>query len=138
MAVFNKFESFVGRIGLGEDNLNTDTLKVALTNVAPVATQTDFDPVTNHAAPAAANGYPAGGADIQNGYSEAGGVGTLSAVDVVFTAAGGQIGPFRYAVVYNDTHGTDGLVGWYDYGSSITLNDTESFTVDFTDLLTLQ
>lgn len=131
MATFNKFQDFVEQVGLGSHNLNTDTFKVALTNTLPVATQTTFDPVTNHAAPAAANGYPAGGSDIQNAWSETGGTATMTAVDVVFTATAGGIGPFRYAVIYNDTSATDLLMGWYDYGSSITLADTETFTVDF-------
>jgi hypothetical protein len=57
----------------------------------------------------------------------------LVLADVVFTAAGGSIGPFRYAVLYNDTPTSpaDPLIGWWDYGSSITLADTETFTVDF-------
>ena len=131
MATYTKFQDFVEQVGLKEHNLNTDTFKVALTNTLPVATQTTFDAVTNHAAPAAANGYTAGGEDIQNVWSESGGTGTMTATDVVFTAAGGQIGPFRYAVIYNDTNATDMLLAWYDYGSSITLEDTETFTVDF-------
>jgi hypothetical protein len=54
-------------------------------------------------------------------------------VDVVFTASGGSFGPFRYAVVYNDTPTSpaDPLVCWWDYGSSISCNDGEKFTVDF-------
>ena len=131
MATFNKFQDFAEQIGLEQHQLSTDTLKVALTNTAPVATQTTFDPVTNHAAPAAANGYTAGGEDVTNTWSESGGTATAGATDVVFTASGGQIGPFRYVVLYNDTNGTDMLVGWWDYGSSITLNDGETFTVDF-------
>ena len=53
--------------------------------------------------------------------------------DVVFTAAGGSIGPFRYAVVYNDTPTSpaDPLIAWFDYGSSITLLTGETFTADF-------
>jgi hypothetical protein len=50
---------------------------------------------------------------------------------VVFTANGGTIGPFQFAVVYNDTAANDNLVSWWDYGSPLTLNDTEAFTVDF-------
>jgi len=134
MAAFNKFETFVGDLGLGVHNLNTDTLKVMLTNSAPVATNTVKANITEIAA---GNGYVAGGADITNTYSETTGTGTVGATDVVWTAAGGTIGPFRYVVLYNDTPSspTDPLVSWYDYGSAITLADTETFTVDFTDVL---
>ena len=129
MAVFNKFEGFIGYLGLGAVNLNTDTFKVYLTNTAPSASLDDVK--TDLAEIGAGNGYTAGGDDITNTYSEASGTGTLAGTDVTFTAAGGTIGAFRYAVIYNDTHASDILMGWYDYGSSITLNDTETFTVDF-------
>lgn len=138
MATFNKFQDFVEQLGLEGHQLNTDTLKVALTNTAPVATQTTFDPVTNHAAPAAAAGYTAGGEDVLNTWSETGGTATLAGTDITFTASGGSIGPFRYMVLYNDTSPTDQLVGYYDHGSSITLADGESFVFDIlTNLFTL-
>ena len=128
MATFNKFESFIGELGLGNHNLNTDTFNVYLSNATPSASaddnKADLAEITNE------NGYTAP-VDIQNGYSEASGTGTMTATDVTITASGGTVGPFRYAVIYNDTHSSDGLMGWYDYGSSITLADGESFTVDF-------
>ena len=50
---------------------------------------------------------------------------------VVFTATG-SMGPFRYAVLYNDTATNDELIGWHDYGSAVTLaNAGETFTVDY-------
>ena len=131
MATFNKFNDFVEQLGLEQHNLNTDTIKVALTNTLPVSTQTVFDAVTNHAAPAAANGYTAGGEDITAVWSETGGTGTLTATDVVFTATAGGIGPFQYVVMYNEDNGTNMLIGWYAHTSSITLADTETFAVDF-------
>jgi len=128
MATYNKFQDFVEQLGLGTHNLNTDTLKVMLTNTAPVATNTVKTDITEISA---GNGYTAGGDDITNTYTESGGTATLAATDVTFTASGGTIGPFQYAVIYNDTAASDNLVCWFDYGSSITLNDTETFTVDF-------
>jgi len=99
-----------------------------LTNSAPVATNTVKTDITEISA---GNGYTAGGDDITNTWSESSGTATLGATDVTFTASGGTIGPFRYAVIYNDTATSDNLVCWFDYGSSITLADTETFTVDF-------
>ena len=131
MATFSKFEDFVEQLGLEQHNLNTDTIKVALTNTLPVATQTVFAPAGNHLAPAAANGYTTGGEDITAVWAESGGTGTLTATDVVFTATAGGIGPFQYVVMYNDDNATDMLIGWYAHTSSITLADTETFTVDF-------
>jgi hypothetical protein len=45
--------------------------------------------------------------------------------------ASGSVGPFRYAILYNDTATNDELIGWWDYGSSITLASGETFKVDF-------
>ena len=58
---------------------------------------------------------------------------TVSGTQVVFTATAGGIGPFRYVILYNDTATSpaDALIGWWDYASSITLADTETFTVKF-------
>lgn len=130
MATYNKFQQFVEDLGKGVHNLDTGVLKIMLTNVAPVpgnAVKADLTEIS------AGNGYTAGGTDATGVYTESGGTGTLAGTDVVFTAAGGPIGPFRYAVLYNDTPTSpaDPLIAWWDYGSSITLQDGETFTVDF-------
>ena len=133
MAAFNKFQDFVEQLGKGIHHLHAagDTLKVYLSNTAPNAAthavKADLAEIT------AEHGYPAGGTDSQNDYTESGGTGMMTGTDIVFTASGGTVGPFRYAVLYNDTPTSpaDPLVGWWDYGSSITLQDGESFTVDF-------
>lgn len=129
MATYNKFEGFVGYLGLAAINCNTDTFKVYLTNNAPSASADDV--LADLAGLGTAFGYTSGGADMQNLYSESGGVGTLTATDVTWTASGGSIGPFRYVPFYDDTHASDVLIGWWDYGAAITLADGESFTVDF-------
>lgn len=133
MVAYNKFNNFVEDLGRGVHQLHAagHTLKIYLTNTAPNATthtvKADLAEIT------AANGYPAGGTDVQNDYTETGGVGTCTGVDVVWTASGGSFGPFRYVVLYNDTPTSpaDPLIGWWDYGSSISINDTETFTTDF-------
>lgn len=131
MATFNKFNAFTENLSEGVHDLGTDTLKVMLTDTAPVAgnsLKADLSEIT------AENGYTAGGtAATVTSSEQTAGVYKLVLEDVVFTAAGGTVGPFRYVVLYNDTPTTpaDPLIGWYDYGSSITLQDGEPLTVDF-------
>lgn len=129
MATYNKFQGFVGYLGLGAVNLNTDTFRVYLSNAAPSASLDDVK--ADLAEISGGNGYTALGEDIQNTYSETTGTGTMAATDVTWTASGGTVGPFQYAAIYDDTHASDILMCWYDYGSAPTLADGESFTVDF-------
>jgi hypothetical protein len=132
MASANKFNSFVQSIGRKEQNLNSDTLNTMLTNTAPTASNVVNGDLTEISA---GNGYSAGGtASGTNSYSQSSGTAKLLAADVVFTASGGSIGPFRYATIYNVTAGSASnrpLILYWDYGSSITLADTETFTVDY-------
>lgn len=132
MATYNKFEGFVGYLGLGALNLNTDTLKVYLTNATPSASLDDIKTDLAEISMTNEINHGAGGADIANTYSETGGTGTCTATDVTFLASGGTVGPFQWVVLYDDTHVSDILCGWWDYGSAITLQSGESFTVDFT------
>ena len=130
MATFNKFNSFVEDLAEKVHNLGADTLKVVLTNTLPVNTNTVLANITQISN---GNGYTTGGATITTSSSvQTSGTYKLVLADVVFTATG-AMGPFRYAVIYNDTPTSpaDPLIGWYDYGSSVTLANTETFTVDF-------
>ena len=129
MATFNKFNSFVEALAEKVHNLGSDVIKVMLTNSAPLATNTIKANLTEIGA---GNGYTAGGATVTvASSSQTSGTYKLVLNDVTFTASGGSIGPFRYAVLYNDTAASDELIGWYDYGSSISLLAGESLTVDF-------
>lgn len=140
MATFNKYQQFAEDLANGVHDLigTQHTLKVMLSNTAPnAATHAVRADVTELSG---GGGYTSGGTDIQNDGSESSGTVTVTAVDVVFTASGGTIGPFRYVIVYNDTPSSpaDPLIGWWDYASAITLQDGETFTVDFgASLLTL-
>lgn len=128
MATFNKFNSFVEAVAEKAHNLGSDTLKVLLTNTAPAAAnalKADLVEI------GAGNGYAAGGqAMAQSSSAQVAGTYKLVLGDTTFTAAGGSIGPFQYAVLYNDTATNDELIGWWDYGSPITLANGEAFTVD--------
>ena len=129
MAAFNKFNSFVEAVAEKVHNLGADTLKVALSNTAPVASNTQLSNITQIGA---GNGYTTGGtATTTSTSAQTSGTYKLTITDVVFTASGGSIGPFRYIVLYNDTATNDELIGWFDYGSSITLAAGETLTVDF-------
>lgn len=131
MAIFNKFNKFVEDISEKVHNLQADTLKIMLTNTVPLATNTvkaDLSEI------ASGNGYTTGGTQATvSSSTHASGVYKLVLADVIFTASVGSIGPFRYAVLYNDTPTSpaDPLIGWWDYGSSLTLASGETFTVDF-------
>ena len=127
MASFNKFNSFVDALSKKVHNLGSDVLKVMLTNSAPVATNSQKSNLTDITA---GNGYTAGGTATTPTLSNSSGTEKLVCTDVVFTATG-AVGPFRYAVLYNDTATNKELIGWWDYGSSISLANGETFTVDF-------
>lgn len=130
MATWQKFQDYSEQLHKGQHDYVNATYKVALTNTAPVNTQTTIDLVTNHPPPAAANGYTDGGHAVTIAISETNGVTTVTGEQVVITAnAAGGIGPFRYVVLYNDT--TDQVQSFSDYGSSITLQNAETFTIKF-------
>lgn len=139
MATFVKFQKFALHLGSGEHLLHAagDTLMVYLTNTTP--------DVANHVLKAnlagitEQNGYAA--ADIQNDYTESGGIGTMTGVDVEWTATGAGFGPFQYAVLYNSsaTTLTNPLIAYWAYTSSISCAVGEKFKVDFgASVLTIQ
>lgn len=131
-SAYNKFNDYSEQKNKGVHQWGTHTFKLAFTNTAPVATQTGWN-TTDHPAPAAASGYTAGGYTVTTAISETGGTTTVTGTQVVVTASGGSIGPFRYAVLYNDSAASPAkaAVCWFDYGSSITLADGESLTFKF-------
>lgn len=126
MATYTKFQPFVEDLAEKVHNLGSDTLTVALTNAAPNATDDQLSDITQIA-------YTNLSARAITTSTSAQTTGTYKLVlaDLVLTSSGGTTGPFRYVVIYNDTATNDELIAYYDYGSSITLNDGDTFTLDF-------
>jgi len=128
VASFNKFNSFVEAVAEKVHNLGSDTLTVALTAAAnaPTATDTQLSDLTEISYTNCSSR-----AITTSTSSQTSGTYKLVLTDLVLTASGGNVGPFRYVVIYNDTATNDELIGYYDYGSEITLADGETLTIDF-------
>ncbi|MFC3206105.1 hypothetical protein [Aquamicrobium soli] len=128
MASFNKFNSFVEALAEKVHNLDSDTLTIALCAAAnaPVATNTVLADLTQIS-------YTNLSSRTLTVSSSAQASGTYKLViaDKTLTASGGAVAAFRYVVIYNDTAANDELIGWYDYGTALTLADGESLTLDF-------
>ena len=135
MATFNKINDFVVNAVHNMD-LESDQIVVALSNTAPSAEGTD--PTTD------GNGIHGNVTEVSytncstrnvttTSSTQASGTYKLVLTDITLTASGGDVGPFRYVYIFNDTVATpaDPLIGYYDYGLSLTLNDGDSFTLDF-------
>lgn len=131
MAAYNKFQDFVEQLGLAKHNLNTDALHVYLSNAVPSAS---LDAVKADLAEiAAGNGYTADGIDTLNTYAETGGTGTLTGTKAVWTCVTAPMAAFQYVVLMNFTQTSPlkPLIGWWDYGSALTLQIGETFSVKF-------
>lgn len=136
MATYTKYEPFVENLANKTfDWFGTgDTFKAIIHTDAPtVATD---DEITDLTQIAGSNGYTTGGEDIQNDSTRTGGTVTMTAVDVVWTASGGNLGASttgRYVSIYDDTATSpaDALQCAYDYGSTFTVATGETFTLDF-------
>lgn len=134
MATYTKYEPFVENLANKVIDWfgTTDTFKAAIHTDAPtVATDDQLADLTQISG---ANGYTTGGEDIQNDSTRSGGTVTMTAVDVVWTASGGNLGNSttgRYVSIYDDTAAGDELQCAYDYGSTFTVASGETFTLDF-------
>jgi hypothetical protein len=130
MAAYNKANQFVEDLARKVHNLDADTIKIALSNTTALATMAVLADIGEIGA---GNGYAAGGntATFASGAQTAGTF-KLILADVTLTASGGNIGPFRYAWVYNATPSSPlkPLIAWFDYGTALTITSGNSFTVD--------
>jgi hypothetical protein len=139
MATFTKLNGFVEHLAEGVHNLGSNQLVVALSNTAPGSESTPPTGATTTCILANVTQVSYTNCSTRNittsASAQSGGTYKLTLTDLVLTASGGTVGAFRYVYVYNDTPTSpaDPLIGYYDYGSSITLQATETFTVNFDD-----
>ncbi len=129
MASFVKVNSFVEALAEKTHNLGSDQLKIACTNTDPTAAATNYAALTAPLASTNLSGATPFNVTTSSS-SQTGGTYKLVCADLTLTATG-SFGPFQYVVLYNDTAAADELIGYYNYGSSITLNTSETFLIDF-------
>jgi hypothetical protein len=132
MATYSKFNQTVEDWLHGVYAADTDQFTVALTNAAnaPVAANSVLLNLTEIAYTnlSSRNLTTATSSQTSGTY-------TQLFNDLTLTASG-AVATFRYVVIYNNTPSSlpaDPLLSFYDFGSDLTLADTESLTIDFTD-----
>lgn len=138
MASFVKINDFVANAVENMD-LESDQLVIALSNTAPSSESSNptadgngiLGNVTQISYSNISGSNPRNLTTTSSG--QTGGVYKLFLADLTLTASGGSVAAFRYVYIYNDTvtSPADPLIGYYDYGSSLTLNDGDTFTIDF-------
>lgn len=135
MATFTKIQGFVEHTAEGAHNLGSDQIVVALSNTDPTTDGVQASTAAAVLATVTEITYTNCSSRNVTTSSSAQSLGTytLALTDLTLTASGGNVGPFRYVYVYNDTQTSpaDPLIGVWDYGSSITLADTETLDIDF-------
>lgn len=135
MATFNKVNDFI-KNAVHNMDLETDQIVVALSNTAP-SSEASNPTLDNNGVLANVTQVAYTNLSSRNvtttSSTQTGGTYKLVLADITLTSTGGSTGPFRYVYLYNDTvtSPADPLIGYYDYGSSLTLNAGDSLTVDF-------
>lgn len=127
-STWNKFQDFSEQLVRGEHDFDADVFKVVLSNSLPLATYTQLSQITQLST---AGGYTSGGETTTVTVVEVSGTTTVSGTQLQWTGSGSGFGPFQYAALYNDSTASDLLIAWFDYGSAISVNASETFTLKF-------
>jgi hypothetical protein len=126
---FVPFDSYIGNLGGGRIDNDSDTFKAVLSNIAPnPATDDELADITQIAN---GNGYTTGGVTLASvTWTEpSDGVWMFDSADFEWEADGGAMAEFQYVVIYSDTSSGDKLVGYYNFGSGVTIPDGSIFRV---------
>ena len=136
MASFQKFHKFVENLAEEKFNLGSDQLQLALTNAANPPSSTGDGVLTDLTQIAYTN--LSAQTVTTSASAQTGGIYALVVADKVLTASG-NVAAFQYVVLFDQDAPSDELIGYYDYGSEVTLTAGETFTVDFSSsVLTIQ
>lgn len=125
MASFNKFNAFVANIANKVFNLGSDSFKVALTDTAPTSSNANLADISEISYTNLSSRAITTTSSLQSS-----GIYKLLLAVLTLTASG-SVGPFRYVVIYDDTAGSKQLIGWYDYGTEVTMASGDTFTINF-------
>ena len=125
MATFNKFNAFVEALAEKVHNLGSDQLTVALTNTLPTSANSVLADISQISYTNLSSRNI-----TTTSSSQTSGLYKLILADLTLTATG-AVGPFRYVVIYNSTAASGNLIAWFDYGSSISLANGDTLTIDF-------
>jgi hypothetical protein len=127
MATFNKFDNFGYHLGRGVHNFSTHSLVVALTNIAPTASNSELGDITQISYTNLSSR-----AVTINSYTQSGGTSSLVLADLTLTASG-PVAQFRYIVLYNDTPTSpaDPMIGWIDRGSALNMVNGDTLLIDW-------
>ena len=131
MATFTKIDSFVENLAEKKIDLSGNALTVALTNTPHTAAWDELADLTQVS-------YTNLSSRVITVTTSAQTSGTYKLVlaDLVLTASG-AVGPFQYIYIYDDASTGDKLIGYYDYGSAVTLANTDTFTITFQQVMEL-
>src|SRR3954466_7898399 len=98
-------------------NLGSDSFSVALTNTAPTASgTTTLASITE----ISYTNLSTRSVGVATSSAQTAGVYKLVLPDLTLTASG-AVATFRYVALYNATATGNVVIGWYDYGSAVTM-----------------
>jgi hypothetical protein len=122
---FIKFNAFIEAVMEQKHNLQSDQLRVALTDTAPSSTAAvlaDIAQIT-YTNLSTRNVTVTSSSQVAGTYK--------LVLDSLSLYATGPVAPFRYVVLHNATAVAGDLIGYYDYTRSVTLANGQIFFISF-------
>ena len=140
MAITPKYVDIATKdLGLQIHNFESDSFYVCLMSTDPTASAVDYTTDFSSFEIANGNGYLTGGVALSSTVLNEGAnpydwlmQAVSGYLQVEWTASGGNIGPFRYVGVYNNTAAGKNAVCYYDLGGDKTITNGDGWVFRFT------